>query len=776
MVRRSQPIQQVDPVTGEVVNVFSSPFHAERVLKIRGVARQIGAVCGPYVPPETLAVEAAARRRAVSGSTAKAGAAVARANVGGARGSPHQTAADLRRGKLVQGYRWRYHMPAGASSSTASAAIMRKAAGGRARKAGNGAGAGARANSTANGVFPTATAAGAVLPAPRGGGGLRTHILAPVESSKSAAASRAATKRRTSSSSSSSSSPSSATFSPLSSTATTAAFSSATDGGTVRGRRAMAPPAPSSGVVAQPTVGAGGTLQLYCLCKSHDGDGRTFVRCEACQDYFHPSCVGVTDEAVKIKKRFCCPDCRKSRRAKSRKSEWTPEEDALVHDLVKSVGTKSWAAVARSIPGRTGKQCRERWDNHLDPGISRDPWTAEEEKTLADAHVALDNKWAEIALCLPGRSEIAVKNYWNQTRRQATKSAPSSALHVQPASPAAALPEAVAMPIADERDAVALLLGLTRKSPSPLTSAASSPVAAARAPSPGAPVPAPASPTVITPTRGSRGPSPVSMPQALASSINLATPTLERTQLPTAQHSAAALLVNAASTTAAVAAAAPPPASVHAATTTPESDAESSLAQSASALAFAQAHAHAERANLTRALAEARVHFQMLAKAQAEAQERAEGLDEQSASVFQLAAAMQAQPPSLGDGAAAEIFAGPQAAIRSSSVISAADQFASTTAAVPSSATKRPFTEDSVGPRLEPGTKRSRSESSNMGGLMIVGNGDSTPMVSTSFGLDSATTGSPATGKQHTPPRMPTESSKKRLFPSPAAAPATIAT
>ncbi len=43
-----------------------------------------------------------------------------------------------------------------------------------------------------------------------------------------------------------------------------------------------------------------------------------------------------------------------------------------------------------SITGRTGKQCRERWHNHLDPNINKNAWTEEEEKIMSDAHRYVD--------------------------------------------------------------------------------------------------------------------------------------------------------------------------------------------------------------------------------------------------------------------------------------------------------------------------------------------------------------------------------------------------
>ena len=67
--------------------------------------------------------------------------------------------------------------------------------------------------------------------------------------------------------------------------------------------------------------------------------------------------------------------------------------------------------------GRTGKQCRERWLNHLRPDLNKGPWTAEEDAALVEAHRAVGNRWSEIARRLPGRPENAIKNRWNSTVR-----------------------------------------------------------------------------------------------------------------------------------------------------------------------------------------------------------------------------------------------------------------------------------------------------------------------------------------------------------------------
>ena len=98
----------------------------------------------------------------------------------------------------------------------------------------------------------------------------------------------------------------------------------------------------------------------------------------------------------------------------SAKRAWTEDEDKMLMETVEKFGAQRWSVIASHLVGRVGKQCRERWFNHLCPEVKKGEWTEEEDRLIAEGVSELGTKWSEIVKRLPGRTEHAARNRYHR--------------------------------------------------------------------------------------------------------------------------------------------------------------------------------------------------------------------------------------------------------------------------------------------------------------------------------------------------------------------------
>ena len=100
------------------------------------------------------------------------------------------------------------------------------------------------------------------------------------------------------------------------------------------------------------------------------------------------------------------------------RKKFTPEEDQQLRTLVEVNGFKDWKIVSSFMQNRTARQCRERYNDYLNPALNKGEWTIDEEKKLIELIQQYGKKWSFLKKFFNGRSDVNLKNHWPVLERK----------------------------------------------------------------------------------------------------------------------------------------------------------------------------------------------------------------------------------------------------------------------------------------------------------------------------------------------------------------------
>lgn len=96
------------------------------------------------------------------------------------------------------------------------------------------------------------------------------------------------------------------------------------------------------------------------------------------------------------------------------RQKFTNAEDIRLRAIVleyKETNEKiDWIRIARKMDNRTARQCRERFQNYLDPRLNKNRWTEDEDELLLKLVQKYGKKWSILTKFFDHRADVSIKN------------------------------------------------------------------------------------------------------------------------------------------------------------------------------------------------------------------------------------------------------------------------------------------------------------------------------------------------------------------------------
>lgn len=113
-----------------------------------------------------------------------------------------------------------------------------------------------------------------------------------------------------------------------------------------------------------------------------------------------------------------------------KRKKWDDDEDSRLRLAVETTEkgiSGYWTEIAKAVPGRDGRQCRERWTYYLDTSANhkQHKWSERQDKILVMAAIKYKHRFEQIVQAnfptLQGLNAVALKNRWQCLQKRITR-------------------------------------------------------------------------------------------------------------------------------------------------------------------------------------------------------------------------------------------------------------------------------------------------------------------------------------------------------------------